>query len=52
MATTTNSLGRRVLAMYAAGTASREQLDAAYARGWISDDDYAAATAPAPEPAP
>jgi hypothetical protein len=47
----TNSLGRRVLAMYAAGTATREQLDAAHARGWISDADYAAATAE-PEPTP
>lgn len=43
--TTTNALGARMLQRYAEGTASREQLDAAYAKGWISDDDYNAATA-------
>lgn len=55
MAATTTALGARVLALYAAGTATRAQLDAAYARGWISDADYDAAInppAPAEEPAP
>jgi len=50
MATTTNALGARMLQRYAEGTATREQLDAAYAKGWISDADYQAATAPDPAP--
>jgi hypothetical protein len=46
MATTTNALGARVLSMYAAGTATRAQLDQAYyQKGWISDSDYETATA-------
>ena len=40
----TNALGARLLVRYTEGTATREQLDAAYAKGWISGDDYAAAT--------
>lgn len=50
--TTTNPLGARMLVRYAAGTADRAQLDAAYKAGWISDADYAAATTPPPEPNP
>lgn len=48
----TNALGARVLGLYAEGRATRAQLDAAYARGWISEADYNAAIAPAEEPAP
>ena len=48
----TTALGARVLVLYAEGRATRAQLDAAYASGWISDEDYAAAIAPAEEPAP
>lgn len=45
----TNALGARVLVLYANGAATRAQLDAAYARGWISEADYTAATTE-PEP--
>ena len=41
-----------MLDRYAAGTATREQLDAAYARGWISDADYATATVETDVPVP
>lgn len=41
----TTALGARYLARYAAGTATRAQLDSIYALGHISDEDYAAATA-------
>ena len=47
---TTNPLGKRTIELFKAGTASREQLDTAYTKGWISDDDYNDAIAP-PEPA-
>ena len=49
----TNALGARMIARYKEGTATREQLDTAYDRGWISDEDYEAATtesAPEEEP--
>ena len=46
MAATTNAAGRRILQMWAAGTCTRAQLDNAYyVKGWISDADYAEATA-------
>ncbi|MGK0740445.1 hypothetical protein ACSHWG_00950 [Leucobacter sp. Z1108] len=37
-------LGARLLARYAEGTATVEQLQAALARGWISQDEYDTAT--------
>lgn len=43
---TTNSLGRRALERYALGQIDRATLDAYYAKGWISDEDYTAATEP------
>ena len=52
MPTTTNAMGKRMLDRYKAGTATREQLDAAYAKGWISDADYQAATATPEESTP
>ncbi len=53
MAATTNSAGRRILELYRAGTCTRAQLDNAYyLKGWISDEDYAAATEIVVEPAP
>lgn len=53
MATTTNALGARMLARWAANppTCTRAQLDAAYNAGWISDADYQAAINPPPAPA-
>ena len=37
-------LGVRVILLYLTGAATRAQLDAAYAKGWISDADYVATT--------
>lgn len=45
MSDTTNALGARYLQRYANGEIDRELLDAAHQKGWISDADYAAATA-------
>ena len=52
MATTTTALGQRMLERYAAGTATRAQLDSYYKAGWISDADYQAAIAEPVDPAP
>lgn len=50
---TTTAAGRRVLELYATGRATRAQLDNAYeAKGWISEADYAAATAEPAEDEP
>ena len=37
-------LGLRVILLYITGAATRAQLDAAFAKGWISVADYYAAT--------
>ena len=47
MPETTNPLGKRTIQLFTDGIATREQLDTAYGKGWISDDDYNAAVAPA-----
>ena len=49
---TTTPLGARVLKMYADGIATRDNLDTAYSKGWISDADYEAATSSPAEPEP
>ena len=46
---TTTVLGARVLALFKDGTATLAQLDAAFAKGWISQADYDAAIADAGE---
>lgn len=42
--TETNPVGERLLERFSEGDATREQVDAAHAKGWISDADYKAAT--------
>lgn len=49
-AATTNVLGARVLQLYAAGSATRTQLDTAYyIKRWINEVDYLLVTEPATE---
>ena len=42
---TTTPLGARMIQRYLMGTATKTQLDSAYAAGWISTADYEAALA-------
>lgn len=48
MAGTTSLIGQRTIDLYHEGVATREQLDKAHTKGWVSDDDYNAAI-PDPE---